>query len=82
MTPTVRMNFPSDAEFANQLWTCSGCYSGKTGGEVVGCRDTQAHIMVCPGYAELRQDKNLEDDRDLVNYFALIIKKRLETDNN
>ena len=38
--------------------------------------------MVCPGYAELRQDKNLDEDRDLVNYFALVIKKRLETDIN
>jgi hypothetical protein len=78
MTPTVRMNFPSDTEFTKQLWTCSGCTSGETGGEVVGCRDTQTHIMVCPGYADIRQDKNLSEDKDLVTYFSEVIKKRLE----
>ena len=81
MTPTVRMNFPSDTEFTKQLWTlwtCFGCTSGETGGEEVGCRDTQTHIIVCPGYADMRQDKNLSEDKDLVTYFSEVIKKRLE----
>jgi hypothetical protein len=52
MTPTVQMNFPSSEEFANQLWTCVGCTStsSDTDRQVEGRRDTQAHIMVCPGY--------------------------------
>ena len=35
-------------------------------GEVGGCRDTQTHIMICPGYAELIQDKNMDNDMDIV----------------
>ena len=81
MTPTVKMNFPSDVGFANQLWTCAGCTDGEIGGEVAGCRDTQQHVLICPGYAELRQDKNLDDDRDLVHYFSQVIKRRLASDN-
>ena len=81
MTPTVKMNFPSDVGFAKQLWTCAGCTDGEIGGEVVGCRDTQQHVLICPGYAELRQDKNLDDDKDLVHYFSQVIKRRLESDN-
>ena len=84
MTPTVRMNFPSDVEFSDQLWTCTGCsdFPDRLGG-VIGRRDTQTHIMpmVCPGYDDLRQDINLDEDRDLVNYLSMVLKIRLQTDD-
>ena len=37
MTPTVKMNFQSDSEFARELWTCPGCSEP---GDVTGCSDT------------------------------------------
>ena len=76
MTPTVMMNFPSDVKFAHKLWTCSGCSESYSGGEVVGCRDTQQHIMICAGYAQLRHGRDLNKDKDLVEYFSKVIKKR------
>ena len=84
MTPTVQMNFPSSEEFANQLWTCVGCTStsSDTDRQVEGRRDTQAHIMVCPGYTEFRQNLDLENDKDLVTYFGRVVKKRLETEED
>ena len=73
MTPTVKMNFPSDEEFSRQFWASSGCYASDSGGgEGIGSRDTQQHIMVCPGYAEFREGIDLENDRDLAGYFAKI----------
>ena len=79
MTPTVRMNFPSDPEFSRKLWTCPGCSEEKSGhDQVVGYRDTQTHILSCEGYADLREHKDLTCDKELVNYFSLVIKKRLE----
>jgi hypothetical protein len=81
MTPTVKMNFPSDEDFASQLWSCSGCGNSDLGYELAGSRDTQQHIMICPGYEELRENKNLEDDRDLVKYFSQVIKRRKDLDN-
>ena len=84
MTPTVQMNFPSSEEFANQLWTCVSCSTTGAGidSQVEGRRDTQAHIMVCPGYSEYRQNLDLENDKDLVTYFGRVVKKRLESDDN
>ena len=82
MATSIMMNFPSDVKFSEQLWTCTGCGDGsdKADGQVGGRRDTQTHIMICPGYADLRLDKNLEEDKDLVKYFSQVIKKRLETE--
>ena len=42
--------------------------SVKIRGEVVGFRDTQQHVLVCPVYEELCNDKNLDNDRNLVNF--------------
>ena len=78
MTPTVQMNFQSDPSFANQLWTCSGCSSVTADGQLEGSRDTQSHIMVCKGYQEMRQDLDLNKDKDLVKYFDMVIKERLD----
>ena len=84
MTPTIQMNFPSDSEFADQLWTCTGCANiGSTDqpSGVAGQRDTQTHVLICPGYAELRQSMNLDEDSDLVKYFSLVIKRRLDIED-
>ena len=83
MTPTIMMNFPSDVKFSEQLWTCTGCGNGsdKADGQAGDRRDTQTHIMICPGYADLRMDKNLGEDQDLVRYFSQVIKKRMETED-
>ena len=67
MVPTVQMNFMGDKNFASNLWTCSGCNS---------CRDSQQHLLTCPGYAQLRIGKNLKVDSDLVAYYREILKHR------
>ena len=41
-------------------------------------RDTQSHVMICPGYEDFRENMNLDEDRDLVKYFSKVIKSRLE----
>ena len=46
-------------------------------GEVVGSLDTQEHIKTCEGYEHLRTGKNLDTDKDLVNYFYSVIRKRM-----
>ena len=66
MTPTIQMNFPSDAGFARDMWTCSGC---STPG-------VQSHVMICSGYAVLREGKDLSQDKDMVEYFQNVIKFR------
>ena len=65
-TRLVKMNFPSDKGFTSDLWSCWHCPS----------IDTQDHIMNCPAYKDLRKDKNLSNDRDLISYFQDVIKLR------
>ena len=79
MTPTVRMNFQSDSEFARKLWTCPGCtaQSQKVQDEVEGRRDNQAHILTCAGYAQFREYKDLANDKD---YFSQVIEQRIDDD--
>ena len=75
MTPTIKMNFQSDQQHVRDLWTCPGCSEP---GDVMGSRDTQRHVMVCPGYQEFREDKDLSQDKDIVDYFKQVIKHRLD----
>ena len=49
----------SDAKFTRDLWACPE-------NDKVGYRDTQFYVTICPGYAHLRQDKNLIQDKDIV----------------
>ena len=67
MVPTVQMNFMSNSEFAKNLWTCSGCKDLK---------DSQSHLLHCPGYAHLRLNKDLSRDPDLVKFFQEVISER------
>ena len=66
MTPTVRMNFLNNRDYKNGA--CPDCQA----------RDTQEHILICSAYALMRENKNLEDDSDLVDYFNLVISHRLK----
>ena len=72
MTSTVKMNFKSDAKFASELWKCDGCAKLSKIGNI----DTQLHILWCKGYADLREDKNLDNDKHLVDYFRSVISRR------
>jgi len=69
MTPTIQMNFKNDPVFKANLWMCLGC-DRKT-------EDSQTHVLECNGYADLRDGKDLESDKDLVAFFAGVIARRM-----
>ena len=77
MTLHIKMKFQSDSRFAQDLSTCEGCRH--FGG--IGYRDTQQHVLICPAYLEFRKDKDLSNDKDLVNYFKLTLAKRVEAES-
>ena len=72
MTRTVKMNFSSDKKYASDLWSCWHCPS----------IDSQSHVRVCPAYQQLRNDKDLDNDHDLVTYFRQVIQLRDNMTNN
>ena len=80
MTPTIQMNFKNDPAFKANLWTCSGCNprTKHTVTEQTRTDDTQSHVLICDSYADLRKDKDLSDDKDLVDFFVAVISRRMK----
>ena len=74
MTPTIQMNFQSDSQHTKELWTCPECAEP---GDAIGCRDTQRHVLICPGYEAFRENMDLTNDKDIVTYFQQVIQHRL-----
>ena len=56
-------------DYAADLWACTGC----------GAVDTFLHLKWCPTYAELREGKDLNEDKDLVAYITSVMRAREET---
>jgi len=75
MTPGVKMNFQSDKKFAKDLWKCTDC----SGSSVLGRRDTQQHLIICPGYEAFREGRNLDNDSDLISYYKDILQHRMSS---
>ena len=66
MTENVKMNFKNDQQFSNSLWRCSSCLN----------QDTESHLLWCPGYTDMREGLNLNDDSDLCSYLQKIFAVR------
>ena len=64
------MNQPSNPVNRATLWKCTGC----------GYVDSQAHILWCPAYQELREGKSLSSDIDLVEYYRKVLAIRDKLD--
>ena len=49
---------------------CSACNEDKI--------ESQAHVIACTGYADLRAGLDLSCDKDLVNYFSHVMRMQAE----
>ena len=67
MTQYVKWNFQNDIKNREQLWQCSSCQSSI---------DTQSHLIWCPAYSKLRENRKLENDKDLAIYIQEVLKIR------
>ena len=63
----VKFNYKNDKQNRQELWRCDSCQTAI---------DTQSHILWCPSYKELRSGKDINNDRDLVNYIQNVMKIR------
>ena len=61
----VKENFKG--KFKATTLNCDSCLSSY---------DTQDHILFCPAYSELRKDKDINSDKDLVDYVCKVMKLR------
>ena len=67
----IKGHFSSDPKNEDQLWTCNFCLRV----------ETLRHIKICPYFEKERQNKDLENVKDLVSYFQEIMKIRMEEDS-
>ena len=68
----VKFNYRSDPKNSAELWRCDSCMSGHI--------QTQSHILFCDAFSDLRKDRDLNNDNDLVSYMksVLIIREKLD----
>ena len=66
-TINAKFNYKNDVKNRSELWRCDSCMTAI---------DTQSHILWCPSYHTLRQGKDLNSDKDLVNYITKVFEIR------
>ena len=65
---TIKTHFKSDKRFTSELWTWEGCSSSL---------DTPHHnLRQCASYEDLRQDLDLENEKDVIIFFQRVLQRR------
>ena len=64
----AKLNFPSDPAFKRDSFKCDFCPAVSS----------QHMIKICPEFAHLHYGQNLDDDGDLCEYLADVMKLRLD----
>ena len=63
----LKFNYKHMPQNEKSLWLCDSCQISI---------ESQSHIMWCPAYSELRVGKNINDDKDLIEYVKKVLKIR------
>ena len=63
----TKQNFKNKKEYSHDLWKCDSCASSI---------ETQSHLLWCPAYKNLRENKNLQSDKDLIDYVKKVLEIR------
>ena len=62
-----KMNFSSSECFKAQIWMCDSCQTQI---------DSQSHVLFCPAYSKLREDKDINNDKDIAKYLSQVMSIR------
>ena len=63
----TKFNYKNEPAYRAALWLCHSCQSSI---------ETQSHILWCPAYAELREGKDINSDKDLIEYIKNVLEFR------
>ena len=67
MMVDAKLNFKNKKDYSSELWLCDSC----------SCFiETQSHLLWCPAYQSLRTNKNMNNDRDMINYIRKVLEIR------
>ena len=67
MMQYTKMNFSNDPKYIKELWLCDSCQTSIS---------TQSHVLWCPAYAPLRENKSLNNDKDFASYLQSVLEIR------
>ena len=62
-----KTNYMSDPSFREDLFVCDSCESAI---------DTMSHVMICPAYQQLREGKDVNSDKDVLEYLVAVSRIR------
>ena len=65
---SVAGNYPGHKRYEATSWRCQAC--------PYMVREDQDHLSQCSGYADLRSGIDFSSDKELVKFFALVMKRR------
>ena len=77
LVPGIKFQYKSDPKFSASLWSCDLC---EKAGEYN--LDSFSHVLWCPELAQLRKDRDINDDQHLVNYVRDAMRIREEASSN
>ena len=63
----------NEPQYRNDLWQCTGSKSNL---------DTESHILWCDAYRNLRQGKDINNDKDLASYLLDVFEIRRKLNTN
>ena len=66
----VKFNFKNDGKNSSENWVCDSCERSAI--------ESQSHIMWCEAYAHLRVGKDINSDKDLIQYLNSVMNIRQE----
>ena len=63
-------NFPGHKKYEQSDWKCQACNQQ--------VREDQEHVMHCEGYVDLKEDSDLTNEEELVQFFLKVMERRHE----
>ena len=66
----VAGNFPNHSKYKETDWKCQAC--------VLELREDQEHLLVCDGYADLRENVDLRIEHEMVDFYQKVMDRRRE----
>ena len=64
----VAGNYSHHSKYLATGWLCQACR--------LQVREDQDHLADCSGYKDLREGKNMEDDKELVEFYQAVMRRR------
>ena len=83
----LAMNYRSEKKFRDRGWVCLGCRGLPPPGGAEGgasqdqqgqepALETDDHLYHCRAYSDLRENKNLSRDEDLIKFYQQVCERR------